>query len=137
MSEQETATARAIRFLRLAPDVRQYRSRRAATLLLVLGCATVFFGCLQVSAPDGHWFGPALVASGAGTALLALSDLVDTQTAIDVGKILAAGRVITGTVIEMSATVVVFGRIINVETAEVESVAQVILSKGEGLNSLL
>ena len=37
----------------------------------------------------------------------------------------------------MSSSVVVFGRVINVESAEVESVAQIIIPKDADLRSLL
>ncbi len=60
---------------------------------------------------------------------LSLSALMDTTTAIEIGNLLSANYMITGSVIEMPKTVVVFGRIINVETAEVESAAQVIMPK--------
>ena len=68
---------------------------------------------------------------------LALSDLMDTENAIEVGRFLAANYIITGSVIEMATTVVVFGRVIHIETGEVESVAQVILSKDAELVPLL
>ena len=47
---------------------------------------------------------------------LALSDLMDASHAIRVGNLLAANYIVTGTVIEMASSVVIFGRIINVET---------------------
>ena len=68
---------------------------------------------------------------------LALSDLVDTENAIKVGKFLAADYIVTGSIIEMANTVVVFGRVINVSTGEVESVAQVILPKDVDVTRLL
>jgi hypothetical protein len=68
---------------------------------------------------------------------LALSDLMDTAKAIDVGKILTANHILTGTVIEMPSSVVIFGRIINVETAEIDSAAQVIVPKNREVESLL
>jgi TolB-like protein len=68
---------------------------------------------------------------------LALTDLIDTQAAIQVGKFLAANYIVTGTLIEMTSTVVIFGRVIDVQTGEVESVAQVILPKDQEVNSLL
>ncbi|MEE8591583.1 MAG: FlgO family outer membrane protein, partial [Spirochaetia bacterium] len=68
---------------------------------------------------------------------LALSDLMDTENAIEIGKFLAADYIVTGSVIEMASTVVVFGRVINVATAEVESVAQVILPKDADVIRLL
>jgi Mg-chelatase subunit ChlD/TolB-like protein len=68
---------------------------------------------------------------------LALSDLMDTTKAIDVGKMLTANHILTGTVIEMPSSVVIFGRIINVETAEIDSAAQVIIPKTREVSSLL
>ncbi|UCF97452.1 MAG: VWA domain-containing protein [Spirochaetaceae bacterium] len=68
---------------------------------------------------------------------LALSDLMDTENAIQFGKFLAAHYIVTGTVIETAATVVVFGRVIDVTTGEVESVAQVIIPKDAELIRLL
>lgn len=68
---------------------------------------------------------------------LALSDLMDTENAIEIGKFLSADYIVTGSVIEMASTVVVFGRVINVATAEVESVAQIILAKDADLTRLL
>jgi hypothetical protein len=61
---------------------------------------------------------------------LALSDLMDTENAIEIGRFLAANYIVTGTVI-------VFGRVIDVATGEVESVAQVILPKDGNLIRLL
>jgi Mg-chelatase subunit ChlD/TolB-like protein len=68
---------------------------------------------------------------------LAVSDLVDTNRAIRVGELLSAGYIVTGTVVEMSTTVVIFGRVINVATGEVESAAQVVVPKNEELRGLL
>ena len=67
----------------------------------------------------------------------ALSDLVDTSKAIEIGKLLTANYIVTGSVIEMSNSVVIFGRIINVETGEIESVAQVIVPKDRDVVRLL
>jgi Mg-chelatase subunit ChlD/TolB-like protein len=68
---------------------------------------------------------------------LAVSDLMDTTTAIRIGGFLSASYIVTGTVIEMETSVVIFGRVINVETAEVESVAQVIVQKNNEVKKLL
>ena len=68
---------------------------------------------------------------------LALSDLVDPQAALSVGQILAADYLLTGTVIPMSESVVIFARILNVECAVIESVAQVIVARGPEVDSLL
>ena len=68
---------------------------------------------------------------------LALSDLIDTTNAIKVGQLLTVSHILTGTVLEMPGSVVIFGRIINVETAEVESAAQVIIQKNAEVRALL
>jgi curli biogenesis system outer membrane secretion channel CsgG len=68
---------------------------------------------------------------------LALADLMDTEQAIEVGRFLAANYIVTGSVIEMPTSVVIFGRIINVETGEVESVAQVIVPMDRDIEKLL
>jgi len=68
---------------------------------------------------------------------LALSDLVDTTNAISVGRVLAAQYVLTGTLIEMPNSVVIFGRVVNVATTEIESAAQVIVPKSREVRSLL
>jgi Mg-chelatase subunit ChlD/TolB-like protein len=68
---------------------------------------------------------------------LALSDLMDTEQAIEVGRFLAANYIVTGSVIELAASVVIFGRIINIETGEVESVAQVIVPMDRDIQKLL
>ena len=68
---------------------------------------------------------------------LALSDLVDPREALSVGEVLAADYLLTGTVIPMSESVVVFARILNVESAVIESVAQVIVARSPEVDSLL
>lgn len=68
---------------------------------------------------------------------LSLSALMDTEKAIEVGNLLSANYILTGSVIEMATTVVVFGRIINTESAEVEAVAQVILPINAEVAALL
>jgi len=68
---------------------------------------------------------------------LALSDLMDTSKAIRIGQVLAADYLLTGSVIETDRTVIIFGRVINVETAEIESVAQIVVPKSTSLKSLL
>jgi TolB-like protein len=68
---------------------------------------------------------------------LALSDLMDTENAIEIGKLLTANHILTGSVIEMPGSVVIFGRIIDVETAEILSVAQVIIQKSGDIKSML
>jgi TolB-like protein len=68
---------------------------------------------------------------------LSLSDLMDTENAITVGRVLSARFILTGSVIEMTGSVVIFARIVGVETAEVESAAQVIVPKSPEVVSLL
>jgi DNA-binding beta-propeller fold protein YncE len=68
---------------------------------------------------------------------LSISDLRDTGTAIGVGEFLSANYILTGTVIEMSESVVIFCRVVNVETAEIESVGQVIVPRSEEVDAML
>jgi Ca-activated chloride channel family protein len=68
---------------------------------------------------------------------LALLDLMDTSNAIEIGKLLTADYILTGSLVEMHESVLIFGRIINVETAEIESVAQVIVPKDRDVEALL
>jgi len=68
---------------------------------------------------------------------LALSDLVDTENAIQIGRIMAADLLLTGTVIEMTQSVIIFSRIIDVASGEIESAAQVIIPKSADLERLL
>lgn len=68
---------------------------------------------------------------------LALSDLVDTENAIQIGRIMAADLLLTGTVIEMTQSVIIFSRIIDVVSGEIESAAQVIIPKSADLEQLL
>ena len=60
---------------------------------------------------------------------LNLSGLVDTTTAVRVGRLAAADYVVTGTLIETSQSMVVFARVVNVETGVVESAAQSIVAR--------
>lgn len=68
---------------------------------------------------------------------LALSDLMDASKAITIGRILTASHVLTGSVIEMPGSVVVFGRILDVETAEVLCASQVLIPKSAGIAAML
>jgi hypothetical protein len=68
---------------------------------------------------------------------LALSDLVEPGKAIRVGKLLAARYLVTGSVIPAADSVVVFARIVNVETGVIESAAQVIIPRSAEVDSLL
>jgi len=55
--------------------------------------------------------------------------LLDTDAAIEVGKLLGAQYMITGQVIPMSTQVIIFGRVIHVETGEIVSAAQVFVER--------
>lgn len=68
---------------------------------------------------------------------LSLSDLTDTGNAIDIGESISANYILTGSVIEMSKSVVIFCRVVNVETAVIESVGQVIVPRNEEVNGML
>jgi DNA-binding beta-propeller fold protein YncE len=68
---------------------------------------------------------------------LSLSDLRDTDNAVRAGRSLSAHYVLTGTVIEMTKSIVIFCRVINVETAVIESIGQVIVPRTEEVNALL
>jgi Ca-activated chloride channel family protein len=60
---------------------------------------------------------------------LAVMGMLDADTAITVGKLLGARYMITGQVIPMTTQVIVFGRVIDVETGEIVSAAQVFLDR--------
>jgi DNA-binding beta-propeller fold protein YncE len=68
---------------------------------------------------------------------LALSDMMDTNKAIEVGEGLSANYILTGSIIEMRESVVIFCRVVNVETAVIESVGQVIVPRNEEVNAML
>ena len=68
---------------------------------------------------------------------ISLSDLMDTENAIEIGESISANYILTGSVIEMSESVVIFCRVVNVETAVIESVGQVIVPRDEEVNSML
>ena len=55
--------------------------------------------------------------------------LLDTDDAIRLGRLLGARYIITGQIIPMNTQVSVFGRVINVETGEILSAAQVFLDR--------
>ena len=60
---------------------------------------------------------------------ISLSSLTDKLNAIEAGKLLEADYILTGTVMETTNTVIIFSRLLNVWNGEVESTAQVIVSK--------
>jgi TolB-like protein len=68
---------------------------------------------------------------------LQLSGLVDTSKAIQVGRLSAAQWILTGTVIDMPDSLVVFIRVIDVQSGEIVAVSQVLLSKEPEILKLL
>ena len=58
-----------------------------------------------------------------------LTDLTDKLNAVAVGRSLAADYIMTGTVMETANTYIIFSRLLNVDSSEVESAAQVIVAK--------
>jgi DNA-binding beta-propeller fold protein YncE/TolB-like protein len=65
------------------------------------------------------------------------SDLIDTNTAIEVGQRANARYIITGTVIELKESVAVFCRVVDVRSAAIVSVSQVIVPKSSEISALL
>jgi Ca-activated chloride channel family protein len=55
--------------------------------------------------------------------------LLDTDNAIEVGKLLGAQYMITGQVIPMSTQAIIFGRVIHVETGEIINAAQIFVER--------
>ena len=68
---------------------------------------------------------------------MALSELMETTEAIKVGRFLSADYILTGTVIPMNSSVIIFSRIIDTETTSVESAAQVVVPIDEEVRTLL
>ena len=68
---------------------------------------------------------------------LQLSGLFETKNAITVGELLSARYMVTGTVIEMGSSVIIFTRIIEVESAEIIGASQIIVKKDEDVSILL
>jgi Mg-chelatase subunit ChlD len=60
---------------------------------------------------------------------VSLPDLMDNDVAFEIGSSLRADYLVTGSVMALPSTVVVFGKILNTGTGAVESVAQVILPR--------
>ena len=60
---------------------------------------------------------------------LQTGELLDTDTAIRLGRLLGARYIITGQIIPMGTQVIVFARVINVETGEIISAAQIFLDR--------
>ena len=68
---------------------------------------------------------------------LVLAGLVDTKDALRVGRLLAARYMVTGSVIPMKESVIIFARVINVESGELETVAQATVPLTEDIVQLL
>ncbi len=68
---------------------------------------------------------------------LGLSGLIDTDEAIKVGQLSAARWILTGTLIDLPESLVVFARVIDVETSEIIAVSQVIMEKDAEIRALL
>lgn len=60
---------------------------------------------------------------------LSLSGLVDTTAAVRIGSIAAAQYIVTGSLIETTGSVIIFARVVNVESGVVESAAQSIVPR--------
>jgi hypothetical protein len=60
---------------------------------------------------------------------LQTGELLDADIAIRLGRLIGARYIITGQIIPMSSQVIVFGRVINVETGEIMSAAQIFLDR--------
>jgi hypothetical protein len=65
------------------------------------------------------------------------SDLMDTDIALKVATALRADYIVTGSIIEMPSSVILFARALNRKTGTAESVVQLILPLDESIRSLL
>jgi TolB-like protein len=70
-----------------------------------------------------------IVAAAVRQRGFAASDLADTINALEVGRCLHADYILTGMVMEMTGSYIIFSRLLNVDSGEVDSAAQVIVSK--------
>ena len=68
---------------------------------------------------------------------LSYYDLTDTGTAVKTAVKLEADYIVTGSIIEMSSSVILFARVLNGKTESVDSVAQIILPLNEEVRRLL
>jgi curli biogenesis system outer membrane secretion channel CsgG len=68
---------------------------------------------------------------------LSVSALADTSSSIELGRLLAANRVLTGRILPFGDTMVIFARLIDVETTEVVAIAQVTITMSEEISALL
>ncbi len=134
-------------FGELALDVRRRGSARPTSVAVSGfgrpdGRSCPFVGLLDELAATSLSGGVTLVERSRIEAVLveqqlSVSDLAETGRAIKVGRFLAADYILTGTVVPMQASVVVFCRLINTTSAEVESAAQVIVPIDADVKALL
>lgn len=68
---------------------------------------------------------------------LTLSGLVDINQAITVGELLSAEYIITGNIIPMRDEVIVFARVINIESSEIEVISRVVIPRTDEVSGLL
>lgn len=68
---------------------------------------------------------------------ISLSGLIDTEQALQMGKLMSAQYMLTGNVIAMNNSVAVFTRVINVTTGEVETVSQAMLPMTDELKEMI
>ncbi|MBN2627433.1 MAG: VWA domain-containing protein [Spirochaetales bacterium] len=68
---------------------------------------------------------------------LTLTGLVDTDTAISIGNLLSSRYLVTGNVIPMANSVVVFSRVLEVSSGEILAVSQVIIPRSEDLAEMV
>ena len=68
---------------------------------------------------------------------LSFPDLLDTATALDIAEGLEADYIVIGSIIEMTDSVIVFGRVLSGEISSPVSAAQIILSRSDEVNVLL
>ncbi|MBN2511156.1 MAG: VWA domain-containing protein [Spirochaetales bacterium] len=68
---------------------------------------------------------------------MALAGLTDTENALKIGELLSAHCLVTGNVIPMKESVVVFSRALDVETGEVIAVSQAIIPKSDSISAMI
>ncbi len=60
---------------------------------------------------------------------LVMTGIMDTDSAIEIGRLLTAEYIITGTILPAGSRTIIFGRIIHIETGEIVNAAQIFLDK--------
>ena len=68
---------------------------------------------------------------------MTLSGLYDTAEAVEVGRLLSSRYIVTGNIIEMKKSLIIFSRIIDIETAEIVTAAQIIIKKDSDISDLI